>query len=60
MIVFLEGILEEALPTQAVVNVGGVGYHILIPLSSYEKMPRSGEKVKILTHLVVREDAHVL
>lgn len=60
MIVFLEGILEEALPTQAVVNVGGVGYHVLIPLSSYEKMPRSGEKIKILTHLVVREDAHVL
>ncbi len=60
MIAFLEGVLAEALPTQVVVNVHGVGYHVMIPLSSFEKLPPLGGSVKILTHLVVREDAHVL
>lgn len=60
MIAFLEGMLAEALPTQIVVNVHGVGYHVLIPLSSFERLPPPGSPVKILTHLVVREDAHLL
>ena len=60
MIAFLEGTLAESLPTQIVVNVHGVGYHVLIPLSSFERLPKPGEPLKILTHLVVREDAHVL
>jgi len=60
MIEFLEGTLAEALPTHAVVNVGGVGYVVSIPLTSYERLPVVGSPVKILTHLVVREDAHVL
>lgn len=60
MIAFLEGILSEALPTQIVVNVQGVGYQVLIPVSSFEKLPAPGSQVKILTHLSIREDAHVL
>jgi len=60
MITFLQGTLMESLPTQAVVDVRGVGYEVLIPLSSYDKLPAPGQEVKILTHLVVREDAHVL
>ena len=60
MITFLEGTLVEALPTQVVVGVHGVGYHVNIPLSSYDKLPGVGQAIKILTHLVVREDAHVL
>ncbi len=60
MITFLEGTLAEALPTQIVVNVHGVGYEVLIPLSSYDKLPVVGKPVKILTHLQVREDAHLL
>ena len=60
MITFLHGRLVEALPTQAVVNVNGVGYEALIPLSSYDKLPQPGQEVKLLTQLVVREDAHVL
>ncbi len=60
MITFLHGKLVEALPTQVVVNVNGVGYEALIPLSSYEKLPPPGQDVKLLTQLVVREDAHVL
>jgi Holliday junction DNA helicase RuvA len=60
MIHHLAGTLVEALPTQIVVDVGGVGYHVLIPLSSYDKLPPTGSQLKILTHLSVREDAHVL
>src|SRR6266566_3496608 len=60
MITFLQGKLMETLPTQVVVNVNGVGYEALIPLSSYDKLPQPGQDVKLLTHLVVREDAHVL
>src|SRR5438270_3461172 len=60
MITFLHGTLAAALPTQAVVDVRGVGYEVFIPLSSYDKLPVPGQPVQILTHLHVREDAHVL
>ncbi len=60
MITFLQGKLVEALPTQAVVDVNGVGYEVLIPLSSFDKLPGPGGDVKLLTQLVVREDAHIL
>jgi Holliday junction DNA helicase RuvA len=61
MITFLRGKLVEALPTQAIVEVqGGVGYEVLIPLSSFDKLPAPGSEVQLLTHLAIREDAHVL
>lgn len=60
MINFLQGKLAEAIPTQVTVDVHGVGYEVLIPLSSYDKLPPVGQDVRILTHLAVREDAHVL
>lgn len=60
MITFLRGKLVEVLPTQITVEVGGVGYEVLIPLSSFDKLPSAGQDILILTHLVVREDAHVL
>lgn len=60
MIAFLEGRLVDALPTQVVIEVHGVGYEVLIPLSSFDKLPAPGQPVRLLTHLVVREDAHVL
>jgi Holliday junction DNA helicase RuvA len=60
MITFLHGKLVEALPTQAIVDVNGVGYEVLIPLSSFEKLPSPGGEVKLLTQLVIREDAHTL
>ena len=60
MITFLEGALVEALPTHVVIGVHGVGYHVFIPLSSYDRLPPVGQQIKILTHLQVREDAHVL
>lgn len=60
MITFVEGILEEALPTQVVVDVHGVGYHMLIPLSSFDRLPTTGQKLRMLTYLHVREDAMTL
>ena len=60
MITSLHGKLVEILPTQITVDVNGVGYELLIPLSSYDKLPQPGAEVRILTHLAVREDAHVL
>jgi holliday junction DNA helicase RuvA len=60
MITFLDGKLTSALPTQAIVDVNGVGYEVFIPLSSYDKLPTVGQPIRILTHLAVREDAHVL
>jgi Holliday junction DNA helicase RuvA len=60
MITFLRGKLVEAVPTQVIVEVNGVGYEILIPLSSFDKLPQPGQEITILTHLAIREDAHVL
>ena len=60
MITFLQGSLSESLPTQIVVDVGGVGYQVFIPLSSYDRLPAMGAPIKILTHLQIREDAHIL
>ncbi|MDB6056257.1 MAG: ruva: holliday junction dna helicase ruva [Verrucomicrobiales bacterium] len=60
MITFLHGKLAEALPTQVIVDVNGVGYEVLIPLSSFDKLPQPGQPLKILTHLAIRDDAHVL
>lgn len=60
MITFLQGILVEKSPARAVVNVGGVGYEVLIPLSSFDRLPPADADVKILTYHHVREDAQVL
>jgi Holliday junction DNA helicase RuvA len=60
MITFLRGKLVDAVPTQVTIDVHGVGYAVLIPLSSFDKLPAAGQEVSILTHLAVREDAHVL
>jgi Holliday junction DNA helicase RuvA len=60
MITFLRGELVEKQPTRAVLDVGGVGYEVLIPLSSYDRLPIVGEACKILTVDHVREDSHQL
>ena len=54
MITFLKGTLEDALPTKVVVEVNGVGYELLIPLSSFEKLPGLGKAVTVsYTHLTL-------
>jgi len=56
---YLSGTLAVRKPSYAVVDVGGVGYRLEIPLSTYEKLPREGS-VRIFTYLRVSEDAHRL
>src|SRR6185436_14265873 len=60
MITYLHGKLIDALPTQVTVEVHGVGYEVLIPLSSFDKLPAIQGDILLLTHLAIREDAHVL
>jgi holliday junction DNA helicase RuvA len=60
VITFLQGKLVDVLPTQVTIDVAGVGYEVLIPLSSFGKLPAPGAELRILTHLTVREDAHIL
>ena len=57
MITHLSGTLAEKKPTGIVVDVRGVGYLVLIPTSTFEKLPATGEAVKIFTYQHVREDA---
>ena len=51
MITFLHGKLIEALPTQVTVDVNGVGYEVLIPLSSFDRLPPPGQDVKVTVTL---------
>ncbi len=60
MITFLEGELVEKRPTDLVMNVGGVGYEVFIPLSSYDRLPGQGARCRILVYDCVREDSHSL
>lgn len=60
MITFLNGQVFEKQPARVVLDVGGVGYEVLIPISSYDRLPKTGETCRILTYEHVREDAHVL
>ncbi len=60
MITFLEGSIEEKMPTRVVLNVGGVGYEIFVPLSTSDGMPAVGEICRLLIHDCPREDQHLL
>ena len=60
MIGRLAGFLAAKNPPQVMVDVGGVGYVLDVPMSTFYNLPATGEKVVLLTHLVVREDAHIL
>lgn len=60
MIGRLSGTLAAKNPPQVMVDAGGVGYEVDVPMSTFYNLPATGEKVVLLTHLVVREDAHVL
>jgi len=56
----IAGILVEKNFPQVIVSCNGVGYEIDVPMSTFYPLPRPGEEVTLLTHLVVREDAHLL
>ena len=60
MIGRLSGILLEKNPPQLLIDCNGVGYEVDVPMSTFYNLPGTGEKVVLLTHLAVREDAHLL
>ncbi len=60
MIGRLTGILREKNPPQVVLDVGGVGYEVDVPMSTFYALPRVGDTVTLCTHLAIREDAHLL
>ena len=60
MIGRLSGLLAGKAPPQVLVDVGGVGYEVDVPMSTFFNLPALGERVSLLTHFVVREDAQVL
>ena len=60
MIAFLRGILAEALPHRVTLDVHGVGYVALIPLTTFDKLPQIGAEVQLLTHYHVTDRDHTL
>src|SRR5579862_5840896 len=60
MIGAVRGRIASKTPPQLMVDVGGLGYELEAPMSTFFHLPAVGEEVSLLTHLVVREDAHVL
>lgn len=60
MIAYVRGVLAEKEPTRVVVEAAGLGYEVLIPLSTFDRLPRTGEEVKLLVFHSVREDDEVL
>ena len=60
MIGRLTGLLAEKNPPEVLLDCQGVGYEVLVPMSTFYNLPAVGERVMLLTHFVVREDAQIL
>ncbi|MFM2329831.1 MAG: hypothetical protein RLZZ494_1934 [Pseudomonadota bacterium] len=60
MIGRLSGVIADKAPPQVLIDVSGVGYEVDVPMSTFCALPALGERVTLLTHLVVREDAQLL
>jgi Holliday junction DNA helicase RuvA len=60
VITSIQGTLASAAPLRAVIEVNGLGYEVHLPLTTAEKLPPAGRPVKLHTHVVYREDAHIL
>lgn len=60
MIGHIKGFIVSKKPTQVLIDCNGVGYEIDVPMSTFYDLPTVGEQVTLLTHLIVREDAHLL
>ena len=60
MIAYVRGEVAEKEPTRVVIEAGGIGYELLIPVSTYEKLPRIGSEAKLLAYHCVREDDEIL
>lgn len=57
MIAYLRGTILEKHPNQVIVDAGGVGYDVTIPISTYSALPQAGQEVRLRIHTHVREDA---
>ncbi|HLD56151.1 MAG TPA: Holliday junction branch migration protein RuvA [Candidatus Omnitrophota bacterium] len=57
---YLSGILSEKSATSVTIDVNGIGFQLMIPVSTYQRLPETGGKVKLFTQHVVREDAEFL
>ena len=60
MIALLRGTLVEKHPNQVILDVGGVGYDVIVPISTFSKLPGDGSETKLRIHTHVREDAFLL
>lgn len=60
MIGLIRGKLLEKSPPEVVIDAGGVGYEIQLPMTSFYQLPETGEEATVYTHFVVREDAQLL
>jgi len=60
MIGLLRGVILEKLPPEILLDVGGVGYEIQLPMTSFYQLPDIQQEVVLYTHFVVREDAQLL
>lgn len=60
MIGRLTGVIAEKTPPLVLIDVNGVGYEVDVPMSSFYNLPNLGERVTLLTHFIVREDAQIL
>lgn len=60
MIGYLQGVLADKRPPWLTLEVDGVGYELEAPMSTFYQLPKVGASLKLVTHLLVREDAHML
>ena len=60
MIAYIRGTLAEKSPGEAIVEAAGVGYQLEIPLSTFDRLPRTGEEVMLFASPIVREDDETL
>ena len=60
MIGKLTGTLEHKNPPEVLIDCHGVGYEVQVPMSTFYNLPELGQRVSLLTHFVVREDAQIL
>jgi holliday junction DNA helicase RuvA len=60
MIGQIKGLIIKKSPTQVLIDCNGIGYEVDVPMSTFYDLPATGNQITLLTHLIVREDAHLL